>query len=222
MPSDRQLNANRKNAARGGPKTEEGRAAVRLNALKHGFTAETLVLPGEDAGALKQLREDLFEEYQPATPTEQLLFDEFVRCSWHLLRMRRVETELWSGHILGQRRRQSLDPNVTQQEADRCIAVSLTAIVASELVNYFRYERTITRNFYKALEKLEAVQRQRRTARPAPAAVAEVSDRGIGTVSSPSIAAVEQPGNSVPVAIPKAPVAPVPPPNPADTPPVSV
>jgi hypothetical protein len=191
MPSERQLNANRKNAARGGPKTDEGRAAVRFNALKHGATADTLVLPGEDAEAVKQLRQDLLEEYQPATPTEHLLFEEFVRCSWRLLRMRRIETELWTGHIIGQRVRQNLDRNPTQQEADRCIAVSLTAIAASEMVNYFRYERMTTRNFYKALEKLEAAQRARRRAQPV---AGPVSENGIGTVSShPAPAPAEQP-----------------------------
>jgi hypothetical protein len=174
MPSDRQLKANRRNAALGGPKTDEGRSAVRFNALKHGATADTLVLPGEDAEAVKQLREDLFEEYQPATPTEHLLFEEFVRCSWRLLRMRRVETEMWAGHIIGQRVRQHLDRDVNQQESDRCIAVSLTAIPAGEMVNYFRYERMTTRNFYKALEKLEAAQRARRRAEP-PAAATETS-----------------------------------------------
>jgi hypothetical protein len=209
MPSDRQLKANRRNAALGGPKTDEGRAAVRFNALKHGATADTLVLPGEDAEAVKQLRQDLFEEYQPATPTEHLLFEEFVCCSWRLLRMRRVETEMWTGHIIGQRVRQNLDRNPTQQEADRCVAVSLTAIAASEMVNYFRYERMTTRNFYKALEKLEATQRARRRAAPPAAQPAAqppsakspapaptpakpkpnqqppLSDSGIGTVSSP-------------------------------------
>lgn len=171
MPSDRQLKANRRNAALGGPKTEAGRAAVCLNALKHGCTAATLVLPGEDAEALKQLREDLFDEYRPASPTEQLLFDEFVRCSWLLLRLRRVETEMWTGHIIGMRTRQAESRDVTQQEADRALAATLAENPASHFVNYFRYERMITRNFYRALDKLEAVQRARRRAQPLPAAV---------------------------------------------------
>ena len=48
MPTDRQLAANKRNAQKStGPKTPEGRAAVRLNGVKHGLNAETLVLPGE-------------------------------------------------------------------------------------------------------------------------------------------------------------------------------
>jgi hypothetical protein len=221
MPSERQLKANRRNAALGGPKTEEGRAAVRLNALTHGCTAATLVLPGEDAEALKQLREDLFREYRPATPTEQLLLEEFVRCSWRLLRMRRVETEMWSGYIISLRLRQHEDRNVTQQEADRAIAATLAETPASHMANFFRYERMSTRDFYRALEKLEATQRQRRRAEHTPAAE-KVSDSGIRTVSQPSPARAAGPANPQPPVSSITPTAPAPPPNPADTPPVSV
>jgi hypothetical protein len=212
MPSERQRNANRRNAAKGGPKTDEGRAAVRFNAVKHGCTAVTLVLPGEDVEAVKQLREDLFQEYQPATPTEHLLLEEFVRCSWRLLRMRRVEAQMWTGHIIGLRLRKNLGRDVNQDDADRAIAATLAETPASEMVNYFRYERMSTRDFYRALEKLEATQRARHRAESLPAAQTaskpvspvspasaqtdaplpahclhntEVSDCGIGTVSPP-------------------------------------
>jgi hypothetical protein len=211
VPSERQLKANRRNAALGGPKTDEGRAAVRFNAVKHGLTANSSVLPGEDAEALKQLRADLFQEYRPATPTEHLLLEEFVRCSWRLLRLRRVENEMWSGYIISLRLRQFEDRNVTQQESDRALASTLAETPASHLTNYFRYERSTTRDFYRALEKLESTQRARSraerlpaatpveqaTARPAkaPAAPAEapLSDSGIGTVSPPPPSQPEQP-----------------------------
>jgi hypothetical protein len=46
MISQRQQEANRRNAAKShGPTTPEGRAAVRHNALKHGFTAAEIILP---------------------------------------------------------------------------------------------------------------------------------------------------------------------------------
>jgi hypothetical protein len=48
MLSQRQIDANRRNAQFStGPRTPEGRAAVGLNALRHGLSAQTSVLPGE-------------------------------------------------------------------------------------------------------------------------------------------------------------------------------
>jgi len=54
MATDAQIDANRRNAAKStGPKTEEGKAKIRLNALKHGGRAKTTdvmpVLPHEEA-----------------------------------------------------------------------------------------------------------------------------------------------------------------------------
>jgi len=49
MLSQRQVDANRRNAQLStGPRTPEGRAAVDLNALRDGLTAQTTVLPNEN------------------------------------------------------------------------------------------------------------------------------------------------------------------------------
>jgi hypothetical protein len=49
MATRKQRAANRRNAQLStGPKTPEGKAAVRLNALKHGLTAENAVIIGEE------------------------------------------------------------------------------------------------------------------------------------------------------------------------------
>lgn len=170
MPSQRQLNANRRNAALGGPKTDAGRAAVRFNAVTHGLSAATTVLPGEDPKAFEQLREDLFQDYLPATHTERLLFEEFARCSWRLLRLRRVETQLWTEYIFAMRRSAGAEDPPTQTEADRALAGALAEVPPDNLVNFFRYERMTTRDFYRALHELEAAQRDRRRAQPLPAA----------------------------------------------------
>jgi hypothetical protein len=47
--SDKKIEANRRNALKStGPRTTEGKAAVRLNALRHGLRSEEVLLPGED------------------------------------------------------------------------------------------------------------------------------------------------------------------------------
>ena len=71
MATEKQFEANRLNAQKStGPKTPEGRAAVRLNGVTHGLTAETLVLKGERESDFKQLFDSLEAEHAPATPTD--------------------------------------------------------------------------------------------------------------------------------------------------------
>jgi hypothetical protein len=53
MTSEKKAEANRRNALKStGPKTPEGKDAVRLNALKHGLLSQEILLPGEDEEAL--------------------------------------------------------------------------------------------------------------------------------------------------------------------------
>src|SRR5215203_4351798 len=66
MTSDRKAEANCRNSLKStGPKTPEGKAAVRLNALKHGLLSREVLLPGEDEEALRELGERLRAELQP-------------------------------------------------------------------------------------------------------------------------------------------------------------
>jgi hypothetical protein len=53
--SDARIEANRKNAQLStGPKTPEGKAVCRQNALKNGLTGEGIVLPDEDREAISR------------------------------------------------------------------------------------------------------------------------------------------------------------------------
>src|SRR5438270_2235940 len=92
MATDRQIAANRENAKKStGPKTPEGRAAVRLNGLKHGLSAETIVVMGEDPAELEALVESLHREHRPATPTELILVRQLAMAAWRQLRLYRME-----------------------------------------------------------------------------------------------------------------------------------
>lgn len=65
MPTPKQIAANRRNAKKStGPRTPAGKSNVRLNALKHGLTAQSVVLPFEDA--------DAYEALQPSAPPSSL------------------------------------------------------------------------------------------------------------------------------------------------------
>src|SRR5258707_4531377 len=97
MLTDRKIEANRQNAQPSpGPPTPEGRAAVRLNGLKHGLCAETIVVPGEDPAEFEALLDAYRAEYQPATPSAEFLVRQVAMADWRLLRLHRIEAAFYN------------------------------------------------------------------------------------------------------------------------------
>ena len=88
MASQKQLEANRANSSRStGPKSSAGKGRSRLNALKHGLTAETLVIGGEDPKRFEELRQQLMRQHDPATPMEAELVERLTGILWRLRRV---------------------------------------------------------------------------------------------------------------------------------------
>jgi hypothetical protein len=97
MTSEKQAKANRENALKStGPKTPEGKAAVSLNALRHGILSQKILFPGEDEEALRELGERLRNELQPAGELENLLVDRIISAYWRLRRVGRVEAGIFA------------------------------------------------------------------------------------------------------------------------------
>jgi hypothetical protein len=102
MTSERQKAANRANARHStGPKTTEGKAAVRLNALRHGLLTRDVVLPEEDADAFEELFNQVRANFSPVGPIEEFLADRVVNAMWRLRRLERAETTLLHSRIHG-------------------------------------------------------------------------------------------------------------------------
>jgi hypothetical protein len=96
VTSERQKAANQANALHStGPKTPEGKAAVRLNALRHGLLTRDVVLPGEDADAFEDLWNQVRANLSPVGPIEESLVDRVVNAMWRLQRSERAETALF-------------------------------------------------------------------------------------------------------------------------------
>ena len=80
--SKKQLEANKKNAQKGGVKTQGGKAIVKYNALKHGLLAKEVVITiGEGAENLEEfdaLLEDLKTQLAPAGTLEEMLVEKLV------------------------------------------------------------------------------------------------------------------------------------------------
>src|SRR6266404_2185685 len=102
VTSERQKAANRANARYStGPKTPEGKAAVRLNACWHGLLARDVVLPEEDADAFEDLWNQVRANLSPMGPIEEVLVDRVINAIWRLRRLARAETALLHSRIHG-------------------------------------------------------------------------------------------------------------------------
>ncbi len=103
MTSLRQIEANRHNALKStGPKTKEGKGRSRRNALRHGFTAETVIEPSENPEEYRAFEAAIVSEYLPQTPVEQELVHRLASLFWPLRRATSIETGLlrMQGEIL--------------------------------------------------------------------------------------------------------------------------
>jgi hypothetical protein len=96
--SEKQLEANKQNALKGGVKSEEGKAIVKYNALKHGLLAKEVVITAGDGAENPEefsgLLDDLGKQLQPQGTLEELLVEKIAVSYWRLRRACRYETGL--------------------------------------------------------------------------------------------------------------------------------
>jgi plasmid maintenance system antidote protein VapI len=96
MPTQKQLEANRRNAQLStGPKSEEGKAISSMNALKSGLDAESQFVIGESREAFAKLQSEYETHYTATNPEQRFYLDSAIRHEWLLRRFHRVEAELW-------------------------------------------------------------------------------------------------------------------------------
>ncbi len=103
MTSFKQIEANRRNALKStGPTSTDGKQASRRNALRHGFTAETVLEPLENAEEYRAFEAAIVAEYRPQTPVERELVHRLASLFWRLRRATSIETGLlrMQGEIL--------------------------------------------------------------------------------------------------------------------------
>src|SRR5215213_5260233 len=91
--SPERMAANRANAQKStGPKTLEGKAASKMNAVKHGLLSREVLVAGEDHQELTALQEWFEEDLQPVGPMEVMLLGQVVATHWRLRRILAAES----------------------------------------------------------------------------------------------------------------------------------
>ncbi len=93
LTADQRTEQNRQNARKStGPKTAEGKARTRENAIKHGLRADALPIPGEDAEAVAARADAWNEYYKPQSPAAQHLVNECARATLQADRVAKFQT----------------------------------------------------------------------------------------------------------------------------------
>lgn len=143
MATPAQIQANRRNALLStGPRSDEGKAVSRFNALKTGIQAKSQVIPGEDPDELEQLAAGYHLQFRPSTPLESFLVDTLVNAEWQLRRYHAVEARLWE---------QSLELENS----------NLGQAFSQGLQTFTRLHRRIEaleRSYFRALQQLQRLQ----------------------------------------------------------------
>jgi hypothetical protein len=158
MATDKQTEANRQNAQKStGPKTPEGRDAVRLNGLKHGLTAQTLILPGESEADFQHLLDSYEVEHDPITPTENALVTQLAMATWRMRRLYHVEAGFYAYKL------KALSDAGARHNLDDFGRLGMVADCSNDtLATLNRQEARLERSFYKALQELQHLRTQRR------------------------------------------------------------
>ena len=90
--SEKRVAANQQNAKKStGPRTIDGKERARLNAVTHGLTAQTAVLPGEDPAELEALGKSLMRQLKPRGVVQRMMAERVVSLAWKLRRVGRAE-----------------------------------------------------------------------------------------------------------------------------------
>src|ERR1035438_1458492 len=94
--SDKQREANLNNAQHSsGPKTPEGKAAIRFNALTYGLRTRATILERENAADYSQLWDELEADWQPQTRTERCYLETMVTSQWLLKGVAESESRVY-------------------------------------------------------------------------------------------------------------------------------
>src|SRR6185295_16336356 len=143
--------------------SEEGKEAVRQNAIRHGLaTKRHVVLCGEDQSFYDELLNALLDEYTPASTQEEMLVHQIAEHHWRLIRARNMETAVFEINLIEFAEKYNED--LTRQTPE-----NLAGAMAGGLPRFNgttskiqRYETAAERSYYRAIRELAKLQKARK------------------------------------------------------------
>ena len=113
MGTNAQNEANRRNAKKStGPRSQAGKAVASQNALKHGLTADRVIIPGEDPSELEEFRRQVESHFEPVGWRETNIVDRIIMQMWRLRRVPEIEAGIFSFQLA------KIELENTRREAD--------------------------------------------------------------------------------------------------------
>ena len=143
-----------------GPRTETGKQRSKLNALRHGLTGQTIVLPTEDHSAYQRHSQSFLDEYQPKGATETQLTQSLIDTSWRMNRAAAVETNLFSLGIT------EMETTTHADSSDTDAALTMARAFRDHQRAFAQisiYTQRLARQFERTLDQLRKIQEERRT-----------------------------------------------------------
>ncbi len=160
MGTPAQIAANRLNSQKStGPRSVEGKAASRFNALKHAASAKSLVIPGENEANFAELAAAYHDQFQPVGPEEALLLEKIVAADWTQRRMDRLENEVLNALMAQQDE---------SEESPLGAAYIKDCQGPNALHKIFRRREAASREWYRARKELRDLQARRVASEPPP------------------------------------------------------
>jgi hypothetical protein len=196
MATVKQREANRRNAQlSSGPKSQEGKEKVRLNAVKHGLRAEVIeVLPHEDRIEFARRLDAWFEEYDPRSEIEIHRVRRAAVLTWKIERADRHEIAQLSKSVIESVRPCLNDSSVPYAQMDEVFvnAADLASFDASNAGERLRrYQFALQRALDRTMDQLGEPRSAPdsdpgRSARVSDSCSARVSDSCSARVSDPA------------------------------------
>jgi len=158
--SEAQLAANRENAQKStGPRTDAGRAAVRMNALKTGLTGRTVWIEEEDAPLYRKLAADFNQDLQPVGPQETALVQSVIDLHW---RLEQIPGLLMALKTKGRREVLATPGAIGSMEATNLLDLEVTLRYEKQFRNLNLQESRLSRRREKEMAELRRLQQERK------------------------------------------------------------
>ena len=154
MTSLKKIESNRKNALKStGPKTPEGKARSRLNAMKHGLLAERVITPEDVSNGNYEdffaLYYEMFSLYHPQSRLEEELVERIISIFWRLKRILKIEQQILFQGIFSAKHADTKLGEAFLSDSDG----------SNGILKLSRYEVSLERSLYRTIAELERIQR---------------------------------------------------------------